>query len=221
MTDILDDICKDFAIVYADAERALALTKGLNEKFRQALTTIPYRPGDADEYECFHQLRGDCIAAIDSLLDKFDSPFARSVLGRADKAIVKEWEEEKANEQKLPTPTQEELIEMVDAHIKETVEELAKALAVEEKVSRENCFLIIRELKGIAQYQKLEKERRNRFLNQAFRKMQLIVIPLLQMALATNSIDEDGNENEDKETLIQAALEILTESLKLTRGFEE
>lgn len=127
-----------------------------------------------------------------------------------EEAITSELEEE--GEEEL-TPNQIKILK--------TTKEIAEELGSSTEISRENYLNIVLEIKSRIITRRLAILRRKRFLDRAHDKMQLIVIPLLRMALEKDSIDEDGNSNEDKDTLIQAGIEILDQALRLTRGIEE
>lgn len=214
MTDLLDEICKDFAIVYADAERALNLLGDIEDKLKKITDTDSFFELDA--------LRIGCKDLTWALLQELDSPFAQDILRRADKAIVREFEEEEEaiaiTEEKSPP---------VPSEISRLLFELSRALGekgipaghqLQQPKGLEKC---LERILAIAQENRLKQERKDRILKESFRKIRLLALPLMRMALMTDSIDEDGNSNEDKDTLVEAGIEVLEQALRLTGDIEE
>ncbi|MCT7962337.1 hypothetical protein NG791_16835 [Laspinema sp. D1] len=241
----MEEVYKDFAVIHADAERALNLLRGLDEKLKKAIAATTPERGNGDRWYQFYGLRMNCLDCTAALLKQFDSEFAQDILRAAEVAIAEEcgypippeWiEEAKANKAAdiahamaeaagvdAEAEEGEEAIAEISPALIKLLLELSKALGKSDIPDGHK----IREPKGLeyslaklmetAQTNNLIQKRKDRQLNHAVTKIQNLVLPLLNIAIATDSEDEDGNWNEDKDTLTESAAEILERALREIR----
>ncbi|MCT7965174.1 hypothetical protein NG799_02350 [Laspinema sp. D1] len=290
-----EGIYKDFSIIHADAEKALSLLRGLDEKLKNAIAVNPPEPGDGDRFYQFYGLRMNCLNLISALLKQFDSGFGQDILIEAEVAILMEEEkEEEANHQKekaiaeevgypippewienaksdeaeegeeaiaeeggYPIPTEwienaksakaadiayamaesveaeedeedgaigeettEEIYKIVEQMADQVIVDLAKALGVEHeisKVTREGFYDSLVQLVKIAKSNQLKQKYKDIAFNRGFEKIYSLVLPLMKMSFEAEFQDEDGNISQDKDTLIESAVEILEMAIKQIR----
>ncbi|MCT7955739.1 hypothetical protein [Laspinema palackyanum] len=232
----MGEICKDFAIIHANAESALNLLRGLDEKLKKEIAANPPAPGDGDRYYQFYALRMNCLDCTAALLRGFDSEFGQDILRRAEEAIAEEFESERATQEANEAHYESEKAIAAEADeawtlIGNSLVEIGQALegdvillsyAVKNKdaIEIDELSEYLDALKSKAkknQARLIAQHRKDLILERSLRKIKLLVLPLLRMANDTGFQDDDGDDNEDKDTLIESAIEILKQELKAIR----
>lgn len=175
---------------------APAWTNALIKEIKKIEQYLGYRPEDigdpVEDYELNSPLRR--LTRI--------SRFAHS-------DYLKRLEREKAIEAEEITPT---LIKL----LLELSQALGERSIPEDHRIRESdgLQLSIAKLVSKAQQNNLRQKRKDRLLSHAVAKIQNLVLPLLNIAIDADSEDEDGNWNEDKDTLMESAADILEHALR-------
>lgn len=200
------EIYKDFAIIHADAESALNLLRGLDEKLKKAIAANPPAPGDGDRYYQLYALRMNALDCTAALLRGFDSEFGQDILRRAEVAIAAEETEE---EEAIALDEQEihrlllTLGGLLGGYVANTTADFSVGL--DQK---------LRYLIGLAKEAKERKKARDNQLGTYLRKIQTTAINLLSMYFDADELDADGDFNEERDTLIAAAKDVILSALK-------
>ena len=218
----MEEIYKDFAIIHADSERALSLLRGLDEKLKRAIEVNPPAPGDGDRWHQFYGLRMNCLDSTLALLRQFDSELGQDILRGAEVAIAEEFEAEvdiqEANEANYEKEKAIALDELDEQEIRRLILKLGGYLGGHVPDTTANFSVgldkSLRYLIDLAEKKKARKKHRDNQLATYLRKIQTPGISLLSLYFAAEEIDEDGNFNEDRDTLVAAAKDVILSALR-------